>query len=129
MRAIRVTEKSDSADALKFALEDVPRPVPGDGQCLVEIHASGVNPSDVKARAGIRGEFQFPRIVPHSDGAGVIDAVGADVDSARIGERVWVFNAAWQRAFLERHGPDLGALVRVYREYSHAGAPVHTWDV
>ncbi len=37
--------------------------------------------------------------------------------------------AAWQRAFLERHGPDLGALVRVYRELSHAGAPVHTWKV
>ncbi len=41
----------------------------------------------------------WPRIVPHSDGAGVIEAVGADVDRARIGERVWIWNGQWQRPF------------------------------
>ena len=41
----------------------------------------------------------FPRIVPHSDGMGVIDAVGEGVPAARIGERVWIWNAAWGRAF------------------------------
>jgi NADPH2:quinone reductase len=54
----------------------------------------------VKLRAGARpgAVMAFPRIVPHSDGAGVIEAVGDGVDRARVGERVWVWNAAWQRA-------------------------------
>jgi NADPH2:quinone reductase len=59
-----------------------------------------VNPSDVKSRAGSRTKtLPFPLIVPHSDGAGVIDQVGLDVPSTRIGERVWVWNAAWLRPF------------------------------
>jgi NADPH2:quinone reductase len=61
-----------------------------------------VNPSDIKARAGGRPGVPkppFPRIIPHSDGAGVIEAVGAGVDPARIGTRVWIWNGQWQRAF------------------------------
>jgi len=59
---------------------------------------SGVNPSDVKTRGGVRSrELPFPRIVPHSDGAGVIDQAGDGVPPARVGERVWVWNAAWGR--------------------------------
>jgi NADPH2:quinone reductase len=59
-----------------------------------------VNPSDVKTRGGLRTTvLAFPRIVPHSDGAGVIEAVGEGVPAARIGERVWIWNAAWRRAF------------------------------
>ncbi len=75
-------------------------PVAGPGEVLVRLHASGVNPSDVKLRAGARAGavMGFPRIVPHSDGAGVIEAVGDGVDRGRIGERVWVWNAGWQRA-------------------------------
>ena len=68
------------------------------GEVRVKLASSGVNPSDVKSRAGVRNKtLPFPRIVPHSDGAGVIDQVGSGVDPARIGERVWVWNAAWQR--------------------------------
>jgi len=75
-------------------------PVAGPGEVLVRLHASGVNPSDVKLRAGARAGavMGFPRIVPHSDGAGLIEAVGDGVDLGRIGERVWVWNAGWQRA-------------------------------
>ena len=66
----------------------------------MKLRASGVNPSDVKSRAGLRTKtLAFPRIVPHSDGAGVIDAVGAGVSASRVGERVWIWNAAWRRAF------------------------------
>jgi NADPH2:quinone reductase len=65
----------------------------------VRVHVSGVNPSDVKSRAGARGGMAFPRIVPHSDGAGVIEAVGPGVDKARIGERVWLWNGQWRRPF------------------------------
>jgi NADPH2:quinone reductase len=77
----------------------LPDPVPGPGEVLVRVHLSGVNPSDVKSRAGARGGMAFPRIVPHSDGAGVIEAVGSGVDKARVGERVWLWNGQWQRPF------------------------------
>jgi NADPH2:quinone reductase len=78
----------------------MPAPDPGPGEALVRVAVSGVNPSDVKKRAGwMKGPAAFPRIVPHSDGAGVIEAVGAGVDPARIGERVWLWNAQWGRPF------------------------------
>jgi NADPH2:quinone reductase len=68
---------------------------------------SGVNPSDVKSRAGLRSAaMPFPRVIPHSDGMGVVDAVGAGVSARRIGERVWTWNAAWRRA----HGTACEAL-------------------
>jgi len=83
-----------------LTLGELPTPVPGPGEVRVKLAWSGVNPSDVKARGGMRSKvLAFPRIVPHSDGAGVIDAVGAGVPAARIGERVWVWNAAWGRPF------------------------------
>ncbi len=80
---------------------DMAVPEPGEGEVLVRLHASGVNPSDVKARAGARpgSVMGWPRIVPHSDGAGVIEAVGSGVDPARAGQRVWVWNGQWRRQF------------------------------
>lgn len=81
-------------------IDEMPTPLPGDGEVRVEVAWSGVNPSDVKSRAGTRTKsLPFPRIIPHSDGAGVIDEVGPNVPSARIGERVWIWNAAWMRPF------------------------------
>jgi NADPH:quinone reductase len=78
---------------------EAPRPEPGPGEVLVRVHASGVNPSDTKRRAGWRNEpLAHPRIIPHSDGAGVIEALGAGVDEGRIGERVWLWNAQRGRA-------------------------------
>ncbi|WP_412506734.1 NADPH:quinone reductase [Roseovarius sp. SYSU LYC5161] len=81
---------------------DIETPPPGPGDVLVRLAYSGVNPSDAKARAGARPGVttpDFPLIIPHSDGAGVIEAVGAGVDGARIGQRVWVWNGQWQRPF------------------------------
>ena len=100
MRAITYDRFGSAEDVLK--LEDLPTPNPADGEVLVRLRTSGVNPSDVKMRAGGRPgvtEPPFPKIVPHSDGAGVIEAVGADVDASRIGERVWIWNGQWRRAF------------------------------
>jgi NADPH2:quinone reductase len=65
----------------------------------VRIHVSGINPSDVKKRKGYGEPFTEERIIPHSDGAGVIDMAGSDVDPNRIGERVWVFNGQFNRPF------------------------------
>lgn len=78
---------------------DRPPPAPAAGEVRVRIYASGVNPSDVKSRSGARGALPFPCIIPHSDGAGIIDAVGPGVNKARLGEHVWTWNAAWRRPF------------------------------
>ncbi len=72
---------------------EMPTPEPAHGEVLVRVAASGINPSDFKQRAGWRKEgLPFPRIVPHSDGAGIIEAVGEGVDSSREGQRVWLYN-------------------------------------
>jgi NADPH2:quinone reductase len=77
---------------------DIDTPEAGPGEVRVKLACSGVNPSDVKSRGGLRSrDLPFPRIVPHSDGAGVIDQVGVGVPRERAGERVWVWNAAWGR--------------------------------
>ena len=77
---------------------ELPTPQPAAGEVRVRVQWSGVNPSDVKSRAGLRSRvLPFARIVPHSDGMGVIDAVGSGVSTARVGERVWLWNAAWGR--------------------------------
>lgn len=88
-------EKNGPAAQVLHAGE-LPDPIAGPGEVRVRLHASGVNPSDVKARAGSR-PIRWPLIIPDSDGAGVIDQAGAGVDPHRIGERVWVFNGQWER--------------------------------
>ncbi len=80
-------------------LGDVATPQPGPGEVRVKLATSGVNPSDVKARAGSTRKIAYPRVIPHSDGAGEIDRVGDGVPAARLGERVWLWNAQWLRAF------------------------------
>lgn len=84
-----------------LTLVDVDCPTPGPGEVTVDVSMSGVNPSDVKSRAGRPGLNKpvFDRIIPHSDGAGVISAVGDDVPASRIGERVWLWNGQWKRPF------------------------------
>jgi NADPH:quinone reductase len=78
----------------------VPDPQPGPGEVRVRLRWSGVNPADVKTRGGLLGSvLPFARVIPHSDGMGMIDAAGSGVPSQRVGERVWVWNAAWGRAF------------------------------
>jgi NADPH2:quinone reductase len=73
-------------------------PEPGQGEVLVRLEVSGVNPTDWKARQGSGGRaMPYPVVVPNQDGAGVIEALGRGVDHARIGERVWIWEAAWQR--------------------------------
>lgn len=75
----------------------LPTPTPGPGEVRVRVHWSGVNPTDVRRRAGGSGPIPFARVVPHMDGSGVVDAVGAGVDPARVGESVWLHRAAWKR--------------------------------
>ncbi len=90
-------ETNGGSDVLRYA--ELPTPTPGPGEVLVRIAASGVNPSDWKTRQGSARKMAFPRVIPHSDGAGTIEAVGEGVDRARIGQRVWLWNGQWKRPF------------------------------
>ena len=77
---------------------DWPTPEPGPGEVLVELHTTGVNPSDVKKRAGAFPDLlEAGPVIPHSDGAGVITAVGEGVAPSRVGERVFVYQAQYGR--------------------------------
>lgn len=96
MKAAWYEEFGAAADVLSLGEQVVPAIEPG--QVLIRLETSGINPSDVKKRAGA-----FPNlldnglVIPHSDGAGVIEAVGPGVPESRIGERVWVYQAQYGR--------------------------------
>ena len=95
MRAVVYSQTGDS-DVLD--LVDRPLPVPGPSEVRVRVAVSGVNPTDWKSRRGnAAGEPVEPARVPNQDGAGTVDAVGEGVDPSRVGERVWLWEAAWQR--------------------------------
>ena len=100
MKAIIYDAFGPADRVLKRVEIDTPPPTPG--EVAVRLAFSAVNPSDVKARAGSRPGITkppFAQIIPHSDGSGVITAVGTGVAEERIGERVWIWNGQWQRAF------------------------------
>lgn len=87
-----------AAQVLKVG--ELPAPEPAAGEVRVKVALSGINPGDTKKRAGWPGSpMIYPRVVPHSDGVGVIDKVGAGIDSSRIGQRVWTYGAQSYRPF------------------------------
>ncbi len=92
MKACLYRSTGAAADVLR--VEEVGRPEPGPGEVLVRVHASGINPTDYKTRAGLTARPIDDFQIPHQDGAGVIEAVGAGVDPGRVGERVWLWLAA-----------------------------------
>ncbi len=92
MRAVVYSEPG-GPEVLRLVERRVPEP--GPGEVRVAVAVSGVNPTDWKARS--RG-LPFPEVVPNQDGAGTIVAVGDGVDTGRVGERVWLWEAAWERA-------------------------------
>ena len=78
---------------------DWPTPRPGPGEVLVRLYSSSVNPSDVKKRAGLQPALDEGPVIPHSDGAGVVEVVGEGVTKRHVGERVWVYQAQFRRRF------------------------------
>ncbi len=96
MKAVWYERNGPAREVLQCG--DIPDPVPGTGEVLVRVHVSGVNPSDWKTRSGSR-PMVAPRVIPHSDGAGVIERVGPGADPSRVGERVWIWNGQWKRPF------------------------------
>ena len=99
MRAVWYERKGPAREVLHVGHVDTP--TAGLGEVRVRVHVSGVNPSDTKNRGAWRGnvDMPFPRVIPHQDGAGVIDQVGEGVPAARVGERVWLYEAQLGRPF------------------------------
>jgi NADPH2:quinone reductase len=95
MRAVWYSDFGSAEEVLEVG--ETATPHAGPGEVRVRLHASGVNPVDVKRRAGGRGAIAAAQVIPHSDGAGVIDEVGEGVGPARIGQRVWVYEGQVQR--------------------------------
>jgi len=87
---------TSGADAGRLRLVERPDPVPQAGEVCVRVAVSGVNPTDWKARAGVRPRA-WPHQIPNQDGAGTIESVGLGVDRSRVGQRVWVYHAADER--------------------------------
>lgn len=96
MRSIVYTRFGDSS---VLDLVDRPVPEPGPGEVRVRVIASGVNPTDWKARSGgtYGTQMPFPEITPNQDGAGIVDAVGSGVDGLSVGDRVWTYMSAASR--------------------------------
>lgn len=97
MRAAWYETNGAAREVLRVGEMETPQA--GPGEVRVKLATSGVNPSDVKSRLGLTRKIAWPRLVPQSDGAGVIDQVGAGVPASRVGERVWVWNGQWKRPF------------------------------
>jgi len=92
-------ERQGPADEV-FQIGELPAPQPAPGEVRVRLTCSGVNPGDTKKRRGWLGSaMPYPQVIPHSDGAGVIESVGDGVDSGRVGRRAWVFGAQSYRPF------------------------------
>ncbi|WP_299040344.1 NADPH:quinone reductase [uncultured Pseudokineococcus sp.] len=98
MRAAWYDRRGPAAEVLQVGT--VPTPEPGPGEVRVRVHLSAISPGDTKKRGGyFDAAMPYPRVIPHSDGAGVVDAVGDGVDPARLGRRVWVWGAQSYRPF------------------------------
>lgn len=95
MRAVWYERNGEAAEVLQVGEQPIPEA--GPGEVRVRLMTSGINPVDIKRRRGARGPMSEPLVIPHFDGAGVIDAVGEGVPPSRIGERVWVYEAQWER--------------------------------
>lgn len=95
MRAATFSRPGPAQDVIEIG--EVETPAPGPGEVRVRLHASGVNPTDIKSRTYLfeRVAHKVP-VIPHLDGAGVIDKVGKGVAASRVGERVWVALAQWR---------------------------------
>lgn len=95
---MRAMQYAENGGPEVLTLVERPVPEPGAGEVRVRMHLSGVNPTDWKRREDTSGGALKEAQVPNNDGAGVIDAVGPGVDAGRIGERVWIWLAHWQRS-------------------------------
>jgi NADPH2:quinone reductase len=90
MKAVWYEQTGPAAEVLVYG--EMPTPVAGAGEVRIRLETSGVNPADVGRRGGSYRPKEYPRVIPNSDGAGIIDQVGDGVTRFKAGDRVWLFN-------------------------------------
>src|SRR6201999_4675315 len=90
MKAVWYKRTGAAPDVLTYG--EMPTPLAGPGEVRVRLEASGVNPADAGRRAGSYRAMEFSRVIPNSDGAGIIDQVGDGVTRLGVGQRVWLYN-------------------------------------
>jgi len=115
VKAVWYERTGAAAEVLSFG--EMPTPVAGPGEVRVWLHASGVNPSDAGRRAGSYRAMEYPRVIPNSDGAGIIDQVGAGVTRLAVGQRVWLFNG-------QRNGRAFGTAAEYIALAEHLVTPL-----
>jgi len=98
MDAVWYEKQGPARDVL--VVGQMPDPEPGPGEVRIRVAASGINPGEVKKRQNAFGVgMPYPRVIPHSDGAGTIDRAGEGVSASRVGQRVWCHGAQSYRPF------------------------------
>src|ERR1700738_2127781 len=115
MKAVWYEQTGAAPDVLPFG--DMPTPVAGPGEVRIRLEAPGANPADVGRRAGSYRALEFPRVIPNSDGAGIVDQVGDGVTRLGVGERVWLFNG-------QRNGRAFGTAAEYIALAEHLVTPL-----
>ena len=115
MRAVWYERTGPAAEVLTFG--DMATPIAGPGEVRVRLEASGVNPADVGRRGGSYRAMEFSRVIPNSDGAGIIDQLGDGVTRLQLGQRVWLFNG-------QRNGRAFGTAAEYIALAEHLATPL-----
>jgi NADPH2:quinone reductase len=115
VKAVWYERTGPAADVL--TLGEMPTPQAGRGEVRIKLEASGVNPADVGRRAGAYRGMEFARVIPNSDGAGIIDQVGDGVTRLKLGQRVWLFNG-------QRNGRAFGTAAEYIALAEHLVTPL-----
>jgi NADPH:quinone reductase len=115
MKAVWYERTGPAAEVLTFG--EMPTPTAGSGEVRVRLEASGVNPADVGRRGGTSRAMEFPRVIPNSDGAGIVDQVGGGVTRLKVGQRVWLFNG-------QRNGRAFGTAAEYIALAEHLVTPL-----
>ncbi|HWX86010.1 MAG TPA: NADPH:quinone reductase, partial [Xanthobacteraceae bacterium] len=115
MKAVWYERTGPAADVLTFG--EMPTPAASPGEVRIRLEASGVNPADVGRRGGAYRAMEFPRVIPNSDGAGIIDQVGGGVTRLKLGQRVWLFNG-------QRNGRAFGTAAEYIALSEHLVTPL-----
>jgi NADPH2:quinone reductase len=115
VKAVWYERTGAAPDVLAFG--EMPTPQAGPGEVRVRLHASGVNPADVGRRAGSYRAMESPRVIPNSDGAGIVDQLGDGVTRLTIGQRVWLYNG-------QRNGRAFGTAAEYITLAEHLVTPL-----
>ncbi len=115
MKAVWYERTGAAPDVLSFG--EMPTPVAEAGEVRIRLEASGVNPADVGRRSGSYRAMEYPRVVPNSDGAGIVDQLGAGVTRLGIGQRVWLYNG-------QRNGRAFGTAAEYIALAEHLVTPL-----